>query len=230
MLPAMRWYLAVLAAGCASAQHPAPREGTITGLARDRDSGTVIAHAAIHVRAEGSFAPHTATTERDGGYEIGHLAPGRYSLTAEFAGQPIDIEHIDVRAGATTIVDVTFTLGQPDRVQVDFGDPSEGAIAHYRSPHVAPERAIIEGTVTDSATRAPVPGASVTATSTGGTLEAVTDDHGRYRFDAVMPGAYVVSVYYSITGRGQMEVRRSNITLRGGDGVIVPIWVELEKQ
>jgi hypothetical protein len=233
MLPAVTRAvsLLLLLAGCAGAAHPhRPAEGAIAGLARDRESGEPVAHADVRVRAEGVLAPRTTTTGANGSYELAHLRPGRYSLDAEFAGQPIDIEHIDVHAGGTTVVDVMFTLGKPDRVYVDFGDARDGAIAHYRPRHVAPKVAILEGTVTDAATRAPVAGASVTATAGDLTLQAVTDDLGRYRFDAVAPGAYTVSAYYSIGGRGQMEVRRSDIAVAAGDGVIVPLWVELEKQ
>jgi protocatechuate 3,4-dioxygenase beta subunit len=216
--------------GCAGAAPlHRPSEGSIAGLARDRESGEPVAHADIRVRAEGELAPRSTTTNANGGYALSHLSPGRYSLDAEFAGQPIDIEHIDVHAGGTTLVDVTFTLGQPDRVRIDFGDPQMGAIAHYRPRHLGSRDAILEGTLTDTATRAPVAGASVTATAAGTTLQAVTDDLGRFRFDAVAPGAYTVSAYYSIAGRGQMEVRRSDISVGAGDGVIVPLWVELEK-
>ena len=61
-------------------------------------------------------------------------------------------------------------------------------------------------------------------------LEGITDDQGRYRFDNVKPGTYVVSAYYSVSGRGQIEIRRSDIAVAGGEGVIVPIWIEVAKQ
>jgi hypothetical protein len=219
----------VLAVGCAATQHPHATSGAIAGLARDRDSGDPVPHADIHVRAEGELAAHAATTGRDGSYAIGNLPPGRYSLTAEFAGQPIDVEHIVVRAGDTTVVDVTFTLGQPDRVRIEFGDPKDGEITRYHPRHVGRDVAIIEGTVTDISTRVAIAGASVTATSEHGTLMAVTDDAGRYRFDGVPPGAYTVSAYYTVGGHGQLELRRSAIDVHAGDGVIVPLWVEVAR-
>ena len=182
---AVRQYLLVLAMGCAASQHPArASQGKLAGMARDRDSGDPVAHADLHLRAEGSLAPRALTTDKNGGYTFDHLPPGRYSLEAEFAGQPIDVEHIDVRPGETTLVDVVFTLGQPDRLQVEFGDPKDGAISRYHSPHLAPQVAVIEGTV---------------------------------------------SAYYTIGGRGEIEVRRSAIDVHGGDGVIVPLWLELAK-
>ena len=79
--------------------------------------------------------------------------------------------------------------------------PKEGAIDRYHPAHHAADTGVIEGTVTDSGSRERVPGAVVTA-SLGGTpeaLEGVTDDQGRYRFDHVKPGTYVVSTYYSVS-------------------------------
>jgi hypothetical protein len=236
MLPAMR-FVTVLAAvaGCAAAQHPRPALGTIGGLARDRDSGDPVALADIHLRAAGEVtASHAAKTSKQGTYELAHLRPGRYSLTASFAGQPIDVDDIDVRGGDTTVVDLVFTRGRPVPLHVDFGDPKDGAISHFHPAHVAPHVAVIEGSVTDSATRSPLAGAAVTATGPGGggggsTLDTVTDDLGHYRFDSVAPGAYTISAYYSVGGRGQIEIRRS-VEVDGGDGAIVPLWVELEGQ
>jgi hypothetical protein len=69
----------------------------------------------------------------------------------------------------------------------------------------------------------------VTATSTD-TLQTVSDDNGRYRFDNVLPGTYVVSAYYSVSGRAQIEVRRAGIVVHANDGVIVPLAIETAKQ
>jgi len=225
--------LALALVACGGTQHARrPNEGAIAGVARDHDSGEVVAKAEIHVRLEGVMRDRGATSDGKGGYQIDHLPPGRYSLSASFAGQPINIDHIDVESGKTAVVDLTFTLGKPDPIMVDFGNAKEGAIDRYHPAHHAADTGLIEGTITDSGTRERVPGAVVTA-SLGGTpeaLQAVSDDQGRYRFDRVPPGTYVVSAYYSIGGRGQIEIRRSDIVVAGGEGVIVPIWVEIAKQ
>jgi hypothetical protein len=234
MLLAMSRVALLLLAACGAAQHARPTTGSIGGLARDHDSGDPVAKAQIHLRRDGELtASHAAITAADGSFAIPQLRPGKYTLTASFAGQPIDIDHITVRARETTVVDVTFTLGRPEPLHVDFGNPKDGEIARFHSSHVAAQAAIIEGSVTDAATRAPVAGAAVTATGGGAgtpvTLETVTDDLGHYRFDSVVPGAYTVSAYYSVGGRGQIEIRRGDIEVDGGGGVIVPLWVELEK-
>lgn len=231
--------LAVLAAVCACGATTTPHRpttGAIAGLARDHASGERIAKAELRLRADGELASsRLVISDASGQYEFPRLRPGRYSLTALFAGQPIDVEHIDVHAGDTTIVDVTFTLGLPDPVRIEFNDARAGAIDRYRPQQLAATASIIEGTVSDLGTRGAVIGAVVTATGPGdgpvaSTLQTVSDDRGRYRFDAVTPGTYIVSAYYSIDGRGQLEVRRSDIHVAGAEAVIVPLWVEIAKQ
>ena len=229
MLHAVKLVVVLLVA-CGAAQHPRPTRGTITGIARDHDSGEPIANAQIRVRVEGNVTPREAVTAHDGTYAVGHLAPGRYSLSASFAGQPIDVENIDVRAGTTANVDLSFTLGRPDPVHVDFVDPKEGAIDHYRPQRLAEDRAVIEGTVNDQATHGRVPGAVVTVYSSAGqTLQAVTDDAGHFWFETY-PGTYAVSAYYSIGGRGEIEVRRMDVHVAGGEAAVVPLWIEIAKQ
>lgn len=221
----------LLLAACGAAQTPRrPAVGSIAGLVRDHDSGTVIAQAGIHVREAGDMTRHDARSNADGRYLVDHLRPGRYSLEAEFAGQPIDVEDITVRAGNATIVDLTFTLGRPEPVHVDFGNAREGAIDHYKPPALGASAGRIEGTVDEVGTRDRVSGAVVMAYGpTGSALETVSDDQGRYRFDDIAPGVYTVSAYYSIGGHGQIEVRRSEIHVDGGTAVVVPLWVELAR-
>lgn len=229
----MRYFLVIVAA-CASAQHGGPASlGTITGLARDHDSGETIAKAEIHLRAQGQIAATFATTAKDGTFSLAHLTPGKYSLSADFAGQQVNVENIVIKAGDPTVVDVMFDLGHPDPVTVDFGSAKDSAIDRYHPQHHA-TTALIEGTVNDRASHTRVAGAVVTAIGPGTgpsapTLQAVSDDQGRYRFDPVPPGIYVVSAYYSIGNRGQIEVRRSDIEVDAAQGVIVPLWVETEQ-
>lgn len=224
----------VALAACGSAQHPAPqpKSGSIAGVARDHDSGEPVAKATIVVRPEGVLATaRTVTTDANGSYTVPNLPEGTYSLSASFAGQPINVEHIAVSYAHPATVDLTFTLGRPDAVQVDFGNPKEGAIDRYRPRHHSPLTGVIEGIVMDSGSHDRVPGAVVTATlgPEANALQGVTDDQGRYKFDDVQPGTYTVSAYYSIGGRAQIEIRRSDIAVAGGEGVIVPLWIESAK-
>ncbi len=226
--PAVRSCLLFVVCACGAWQQPhRPTVGAIAGIARDHDSGEPVAKADIVVRADGNLAPHRVVTAAGGGYAIDHLAPGRYSLSATFAGQPVDVEHIAVRAGETAVVDVVFTLGHPDPVHYDFGDPRAGMIDRYHPRGLTPTTSIIEGTVNDVGSHDRIVGAVVTAVgSGGGVLQTVSDEQGRYRFERITPGIYAISTYYSVSGHGQMEIRRSDIHVEGAEAVIVPLWIE----
>lgn len=228
----MRFVVVVLLAACAATQPVArPTTGAIAGLARDHDSGDPVAKAEIVVRGRTREPLATVTSER-GIFEIPALPPGKYTLSAVFAGQPVEVTNIDVRAGTITTVDVDFTLGRPEPIQIDHA-ASGARIDRYRPKSLAAsERALIEGTVNDSATRQRVPGAVITAVYNNDattTQQTVSDDHGRYRFDALAPGVYSISAYYSIGGRGQIEVRRSGIEVERAEAVVVPLWIEMQR-
>jgi uncharacterized protein (DUF2141 family) len=219
-------------AACGAAQHPAlPKEGSVAGVARDHDSGDPVAHAEIRLRVKGEMRARSASSDAQGAFTFAHLAPGRYDLSASFAGQPVAVDNIDVTAGNTAVADVTFTLGHPDPITVDFGNPKEGEIGRYHPAHHAKTTGVIEGTVSDAGSHERVAGAVVTASRGHDTdaLQGVTDDQGRFKFDDVQPGTYFVSAYYSIAGHGQIEQRRSDITVAGGEGVIVPLFIELRQ-
>lgn len=200
-------------------------EGAIGGLARDRESGDPIAQAQIRIRAQGDMTPRSTTSDKQGIYGIDHLKPGRYSMSALFAGQPIEISNIDVTAGEATIVDVTFTLGDPTPMSIDWNDPEAIRIVRYKPRVLSHQLAIIEGTVSDTVTRGRVAGAAVMATGADGNAhQGLTDAQGRYRIEVPAPATYNVSAYYSVSTR-QIEVRR-NVEVVAGEGVIVPLVVE----
>jgi hypothetical protein len=209
-------------AGSARGSHH-PNDGALGGVVRDEDSGEPLALAELHLSNGAS-----AKSLRDGIYLIDHVKPGRYSLVATYAGQTVTVNNIDVKVGDPMFVDVMIPLGRPEPVTIDFSTKLD-AITRYTPKNGV---ARLEGAVSEQSTRARVAGAVVTAV--GGpradTLQTVTDDAGRYHFDAIEPGTYAISAYYNIGGRGQIEVRRSDIAVERGEGVIVPITLELTKQ
>ena len=214
---------------CSAPRAPArPTTGAIAGLARDHDTGDLIAKAEIRVAAV-AREPRATLSDDRGSYELARLAPGKYRLVATFAGQPVAIDNVEVRAGATAVVDIVFTLGRPDPIAIDNAD-LKSKIERYHPKHLASSVAIIEGTVNDNETRERVVGAVVTAVADddpGQAQHTVSDDFGRYRFELMPPGVYAVSAYYSISGRGQVEVRRGNIAVAGAEAVVVPLWIEM---
>jgi hypothetical protein len=224
-------YALVLLVACSSSatNHGArggrhSNEGAIAGLARDTESGDPIGAADIVVRGP---SPGATVTGREGLFAFDPLTPGRYTLVGDYAGQTVTINNVDVAAGEPTFVDVLFTLGKPDPITIDFSDPALGEVRRYHSK----QGTIIEGSVVEAGSRSRIAGAVVTATSSPtDTQQTITDDNGRYRFDRVTPGTYVVSAYYSVSGRAQIEVRRAGIVVNANDGVIVPLAIETAKQ
>ena len=240
ILGAVRYLmLALVVAGCSAGPRAAapPADvrvtkttGAIIGLARDHDTGDPIALAEIRLAGKAMHHVHT-TTNDTGHYMLERLPPGTYTLVAEFAGQPLEVHDIAVKANDLTHVDLVFTLGRPDPIRVSYVDPKKSQIDRYRPPHIPDGTAIIEGTVNDLQTHQRVTGAVVTVVTHGPagpqTEMTVSDDDGRYRFENVTPGTYAVSAYYSISGRGQIEVRRGGIAVGGKEAVIVPLWIEM---
>src|SRR5262245_25890584 len=100
----------------------------------------------------------------------------------------------------------------PDRAVSNQVDPQEGAMSPLMFVAFAvtlaqqaavPRHAVLSGTVLDAGSNTPVAGARVILISSGRgpepgrpaePLVATTDQNGRYRFDALEPGRYRVSV------------------------------------
>jgi hypothetical protein len=40
---------------------------------------------------------------------------------------------------------------------------------------------------------------------------------------------YSISAFYTVSGRGQIEVRRSGIELAGAEAVVVPLFIEMQR-
>ncbi len=212
-------FLLVLLVACGASHHPKPvKLGAITGLVRDATSSVSLAQVDVEL-GDKSTASSAA-----GVYLFDNLPPGQYTLHSRYASQPITVEHIQVDPGTATYVDIAFTLGDLAPIVIDWARTRGDEIQQFKA--LVPR---IEGTVGDSNTRTRVAGAVVTAALGEQTLQTITDDDGRYRFDNVDPGSYAISAYYSIGGRAQIEVRRSDVVVKTGGGVYVPLWIELTK-
>src|ERR1700693_732283 len=114
----------------ASAQSPAPsstQSSTTTGTLRGQvtdPSGAVVPSATVAVLVSGG-QPHSATTNRSGNYEIGNLAPGKYTVTANAQGFAVFVQNdVDVAAGQVAQFNVMLDINvEKEKVNVQEEGP-----------------------------------------------------------------------------------------------------------
>jgi Carboxypeptidase regulatory-like domain len=213
----------VALAACMSSARPRPTDGAIGGLTRDRDSGYALGYVTLRLRG----VSHVETSTREGLFGFDHLAPGRYTIDAQYGDLRATLTNVEITRGDVTIVEVDIGDGANER---DYAtDALDATIGHFTPTKHDPATGVIEGTITDGKTRRRIGGATITAITGGVTLQAISDDAGRYHFDPVEPGTYSLSAYYAVSGHGQIEVRRSAIVVEAGHGVRVPLWIETQR-
>jgi Carboxypeptidase regulatory-like domain len=92
--------------------------GTLRGQVTD-PSGAVVPNATVAIIGFGGQT-HSATTNRTGGYEIGNLAPGKYTVTANAQGFAVFVQN-DVAVAAGQVAQCNLSLDinvQKERVNV----------------------------------------------------------------------------------------------------------------
>ncbi len=97
--------------------------GTLRGQVMD-PSGAVVPSAAVAVLVSGG-QPHSATTNRSGNYEIGNLAPGKYTVTANAPGFAVFVQNdVDVAAGQVAQFNVMLDINvEQEKVNVQEEGP-----------------------------------------------------------------------------------------------------------
>jgi hypothetical protein len=213
--------------------HPRVATGGITGITYDRVTGYAISGAQVRAVLP-SRIPILAISAAGGLFDLTDLAPGRYTLRGEFANQVVELPDVDVSAGEVTLTKLPFASGSaagsdapPRPLTLDSSTLTQ--ITRYRRGDLG-EAGRIEGFVIEAATHAAVTGAIVTVTSAAtpgtATQQTSSDDRGAFRFDALLPGTYALSAYYSLAHRGQIEVRRGDVAVAAAEVVVVPLVVD----
>src|SRR5208282_3274676 len=106
-----------------STMQSAVATGTLRGQVTD-PSGAVVANATVAVLVSGG-PTHSATTNKTGGYEIGNLAPGKYTVTANAQGFAVFMQNdVDVAAGQVAQFNVALDINvQQEKVNVQGEAP-----------------------------------------------------------------------------------------------------------
>lgn len=148
-----------------------PLGGRITGRVTDATSGTAVAGMPVHVRDAAGVFRAMARTGPDGTYvTLPILPPGTYFVETGKSSTPV--HPADRR---------TVTIASIEIARADF------VLGRFAS---------IRGVVRDAVTRQPLDDATVTLTtadglSAGSRLE--TDAQGRFAFESLQPGDYLVT-------------------------------------
>jgi carboxypeptidase family protein len=114
--------LAAPAAAQSSAQS-STTAGTLRGQVTD-PSGAVVANATVAVLVSGGQT-HSATTSRNGNYEIGNLPPGKYTVTANAQGFAVFVQNdVAVTAGQVAQFNIALDINvKQERVNVQEESP-----------------------------------------------------------------------------------------------------------
>ncbi len=216
-------------AGCGAARVPIA-DGTLAGVIRSADTGAGVTDVVVVVQGEGEGAPVVDHGDAAGAYTIAGLAPGPYHVTIARGPETLSDARVTIRSGQLTGLDVVVgpspvpTAAAASEIRVAGGAP----LWRYRPTDADPRTGAVEGTVTEEGQLTRLGGAVITVAAGDGRLiaDAVSDDRGRFRCDSIPPGTYLVSVYYTLLGRGQFEIRRGGVTIAGGDVVVVPLAIE----
>jgi hypothetical protein len=101
---------------------------TTTGILRGQvtdPSGAVVANATVAILVSGGQT-HSATTNRSGTYEIGNLAPGKYTVTANAQGFAVFVQNdVDVAAGQVAQFNIALDINvREEKVNVEAEGPT----------------------------------------------------------------------------------------------------------
>jgi uncharacterized membrane protein YgcG len=97
--------------------------GTLRGQVTD-PSGAVVTNATVAVLVSGGQT-YSAATNRSGGYEIGNLPPGKYTVTANAQGFAVFVQNdVDVAAGQVAQFNISLDINvKQEKVNVQEESP-----------------------------------------------------------------------------------------------------------
>ncbi len=109
-------------------------DGAIGGTVAD-PSNAVVAGAVVTITNVGTNMVQTATTNETGGFRVGSLQPGTYTIVVSAKGfAPYKMENVIVTVGSLTPVNPHVTIGTTEHVEVS----GEAPIINVTSSELAP--------------------------------------------------------------------------------------------
>jgi hypothetical protein len=115
--------IGLAAAASAQSSQPTAATGSLRGQVTD-PSGAVVANATVAVLVSGG-PTHSTTTNNTGGYEIGNLPPGQYTVTANAQGFAVFVQNdVNVPAGQVAQFTIALDIGvKQEKINVQEETP-----------------------------------------------------------------------------------------------------------
>ncbi len=202
--------------------------GAINGIVRDGPTSTPLSFVTVTATRPGAD-PASVSTGSDGHYRLSGLRAGRYNVIFYYAQRTEQRHSVSVRVRGTTRLDLSFGSGHgPGAAPVAAaGGASIRGVSKRRAATGG-----IEGAIVDGQTKQRLPGAVVAATTPNAVdaVLAIADDTGRYHLPSLVPGTYVLSVYYHLSDRGNIEVRRSGVKVRRGELIEIDLVLDVQPE
>ena len=190
-------------------------EGAIGGIIRDAADGEPLSMVSIQAEQAGERVAHDIS-DHQGRYRLGPLEPGRYDVSAKFAGARVAYKDITVEKALETDVRIRIDLReQGDTAEVVATGGAYGSI---------------EGVVLDGPRGKPFPGTAVSlsAPHLEDVAMTITNAEAVFHFRRLRPGTYALSTFYTLVDEGNIEVRRGNIVVKPGEKTSVELALELK--
>jgi hypothetical protein len=194
---------------------------TVVGVARDPEAGVVLPDVRVEARwQEGEFTrTRSGSSDRSGRYHVCGVPPGArfVQLQGQLLGRMSAVEEVELSGPTLVLHDVELRMaeGTPRRAGPGSSVIQERILAEAAAHGLGD----LGGELLDATTGEPIRQAVVQVV--GLALQAISDGNGRFRFEDVRPGSWVLEVRhlgYDVTS-GPVEVP-------GGRDVFVRLRVE----
>ncbi len=241
-LVSLRSHLAItivlaIAVGCGSSsvttkknRTASPKAGGIDGVVLDKVTGAPISFVTVIAKAYKTNQTYSHTTDGSGRFVLDALPAGTYQVVASYGRHSTRQTGVPVTARKRTHMHVHLDMRVAQAVTAPY-KPVAAVPAPPKKAITSKTRGAIEGLVRNAKTKELLPGAVVGASSSvlPEPRLAVADKQGRYRLLGLPPGTYVLSIYYTVVERGNVEFRRSGVEVSGGKATVIDLMLDTEK-
>jgi hypothetical protein len=194
---------------------------TVVGVARDPEAGVVLPEVRVEARwQEGEFTrSRVGASDASGRYHVCGVPPGvRFlQLQGQLLGRMSAVEEVELSGPSLVLHDVELRMSEGERARIA---PGSGVVQERILAEAAAHGlGDLGGELSDATTGEPIRQAVVQIV--GLPLQAISDGNGRFRFEDVRPGNWVLEVRHL-----GYDVTSDPVEVPGGRDVFVRMRVE----